>query len=282
MSATTTDISKENQSLRDILQVRSPGEVVDYINFLPYGDPGVGKTFLAGTAEDHADTSPVLYLDVDGGVTTLRHRPTLDVVPIRSIQPVPGGPPCLNDIYETLHKSIYTDTKGIARLRHYKTVVIDRLDELSDLDMRFIMTAAYNRNPDKVDIDVPSPREYGINRSHMRKLVRAFRDLPCHVIFVCGVAAKSEDGQPTKYFPGFTGKLQTEIAGFCDIVGYYYNDNTTGEVVRKIQFQGTRRVQAKDRTGTLGEIMENPTIPMMWNLINSQTPVAKSVAKKAA
>jgi len=264
MATITSDKSESEQqaaSLRESLQVKQPSEVIDYLNLLIYGEPGVGKTWLEGTAEDHPDTNPLLILDVDGGVTTLRHR-NVDCISVRSI-------PQLNEVYEKLFNSIYTDDEGVNRVEHYKTVAIDRLDELADVDMRYIMRDAYARNPDKVDIDVPSPREYGINRSHIRKLVRAFRDLPCHVIFVCGVATRQEEGQPTKYFPGFSGKLQTEVPGFCDIVGYYTNDTSTGDLVRRMQFQGTRRVQAKDRTNALGGLMDNPTIPMMWELIQS-------------
>src|SRR5262245_6743841 len=261
-------ISEDKSSeLRESLQVKQPSEIVEWLNLLVYGEPGVGKTWYVGTAEDHIETMPLLIIDVDGGVTTLRHR-DVDCIPCRSIDKHPvTGADGINQIYEKLFKSIYTDENGVQRIEHYNTVAIDRLDELADVDMRFIMRDAYARNPDKVDIDVPSPREYGINRSHIRKLVRAFRDLPCHVIFVCGVATRQEEGQPIKYFPGFSGKLQTEVPGFCDIVGYYTNDTSTGELVRRMQFQGTRRVQAKDRTDSLGQLIDNPTVPMMWDRI---------------
>jgi hypothetical protein len=208
-------------------------------------------------------------LDIDGGVVTLRHRTGLATKAIRSIDKHPvTGADGLNQIYEMLFNAIDPDTGKLP----FKSLAIDRLDELADIDMRFIMRDAYNRNPDKVDIDVPSPREWGINRSHIRKVVRGFRDLPCHVFFVAGVNSLQEEGQPIKYSPSFAGKLRTELPGFVDIVGYYTNDaSTDGEVERKMQFQGTRRVQAKDRTGSLGQTILNPTIPMIWDMINQST-----------
>jgi ABC-type phosphate transport system auxiliary subunit len=87
--------------------------------------------------------------------------------------------------------------------------------------------------------------------------------------------------------PGFAGKLRTELPGFMDIVGYLYAENQGGEVTRKLQVQGTRRVVAKDRTSALGDVMENATIPHMWALIhnhsagqvNSKTPASKEKEK---
>src|SRR5262245_9158924 len=102
-------------SLRDSLQVQAPDEAVDWLNFLIYGDPGVGKTFLGGTAADHEITSPVLVLDVEGGVTTIRHKP-VDVVQVRSIAKV-------EEIYNKLYHSIEI-INGVQRI-HYRTVFID-------------------------------------------------------------------------------------------------------------------------------------------------------------
>jgi hypothetical protein len=85
------------------------------------------------------------------------------------------------------------------------------------------------------------------------------------------VATMQEEGQPTRYFPGFAGKLRTEVPGFMDIVGYLYSENKTGVINRKLQVVGTRRVQAKDRTSTLGGSLENTTISEIWNHIISGT-----------
>jgi hypothetical protein len=257
MAATPT-VSKPNEELRAALAVVPPTDVVSYINALVYGEPGVGKTWLGGSANEDPRTSPLLVLDVEGGMTTLRHMPEIDVKPIRSMKDI-------ESTYNTLYKSISDGTM------YYKTIMIDSLTELADLDIKEIMKDAYSQNPDKIDKDVPDQRGWGKSRNHIRTIVRAFRDLPCHVLYIASIGTLQEEGQPNKVFPGFAGKLRTEIPGFMDIVGYYYNevDPVSGVVSRKLQVQGTRRVVAKDRTSALGGLVEDPTIPMLWDLIHN-------------
>lgn len=249
-------LSKEDQELRDLLKVVSP-DTIQFVNALIYGDVGAGKTFLGGTADDDERTRPLLVFDIEGGLTTLKDRTEVDTIPIRSVKEVESN-------YNKLHASIKADGS-----LYYKTVMIDSGPELADLDLKEIMGEAYSRNPDKIDKDVPDQRGWGKGRAHMRAIVRAFRDLPCNVIITAQVGILQEEGQPTKFFPGFAGKLRTEIPGFMDIVGYLYTENNGGVVERKLQVEGTRRIVAKDRTSALGGVVLNPTIPMLWDLIHN-------------
>lgn len=267
MAVTPIEITPEIQALRDSLKVMPPDLVVDYINALIYGDPGVGKTFLMGSADDDDRTRPLLVFDVEGGMTTLRHKPGIDVYPVRSMADLEGG-------YNKLQASI-KDGK-----MYYKTVGIDSLTELADLDMKGIMKAAYDANPDKIDKDVPDQRGWGKSRAHIRTIVRAFRDLPCNVIYIASIGTLQEEGSPNKVYPGFAGKLRTEVPGFMDIVGYLFseNDPVRETVTRKLQVQGTRRVVAKDRTSALGGLVLDPTIPMLWDLIHDSGSAASQSA----
>jgi hypothetical protein len=129
------------------------------------------------------------------------------------------------------------------------------------------MKEAYNRNPDRVDIDVPSPREWGIVRNHIRLITRAFKDLPCHFVCTGGLGIDTPEGEPAKYRPAFAGKLIREVPGFFDIVGYYRKRNSGGEITRTLQVVGTDRVLAKDRTDVLGQSVENPTLSSIWDTI---------------
>jgi muramoyltetrapeptide carboxypeptidase LdcA involved in peptidoglycan recycling len=148
-------------------------------------------------------------------------------------------------------------------------VCIDSLSELQKLDLVEIMKAAHETRPDQ-DIDTPAQRDWGKSQARMRKVVRAFRDLECNTVLTA-LATQEKDGQTQAitYYPSFSGKLKTEVAGFLDIVGYLYA-TTEGEIVtRKLQLVQSRRVIAKDRTNALGQVLENPTIPMMWELISN-------------
>jgi len=225
---------------------------------MPYGEPGVGKTELAGTALDHKALRPVLYLDIDGGVKTLRKRTDLDVRQVRSMNEA-------REIYNECYKAVDWESKNPEL--PFKTVVFDTLSELAKLDMREIARAANKANPNQNEY-VPSPREYLISGERVREIVRSFRDLPCNVVFNCHSGDGRDNSNATIFFPQFTGKLRHEIAGFIDIVGYMTSAQKEGEFVNFMQTMKTKNVAAKDRSKALPKLIEMPTLPMIWDLIH--------------
>ena len=236
------------------LNVSSPQQITDYFSFIPYGPPGVGKTVLAGTAEDNPNTSPVIFLDVEGGTLSLRKRKGLDVIRIKSVA----------ELVE-VHKKLATENKG-----YYKTCVVDSLTELQKLDMLDIMKELVQKRPD-LDPDVPSQREWGKSIEHMRRIVRAFRDLEMNTIFTCLVNVEKDNMGTISYTPSLPGKLKMEISGFVDVVGYMTSSIEDGVPLRRVQFLQTNKVIAKDRTASLGDTLDNPTIPMMWELMHNNS-----------
>lgn len=243
--------------LRDKIGALTPDEVVKFLNLLIYGEPGVGKTLFASTAEDALDTSPSLLIDCEGGTTTLRGR-NIDVVTIRSIKE-------LEKLHKELRESINPETGDF----YYKTVSLDTLSELQKLDMRTIMERVVNEHPER-DIEVPAQREWGMASDHVRQIVRKFRDLPCNTIFTCHAAIDVDKNTNAKsYAPNLPGKLKQDIPGFIDIVGFMSTAMQGEELVRQIQFAKTPRVSAKDRTNALGALVLNPTIPLLWDMIHT-------------
>lgn len=218
-----------------------------------YGEPGVGKTWLLGTAQDHKVTSPLLIIDLDGGVQTLRHREDIDVVQVRSWRQLVG-------VYQDLFNAIPSDGKKFP----YGTIGIDTLSEIQQLDLAEIM-GAFAKINDKIDADVPDQRGYGKSSAHMRRIVRAFRDLPCNVIFNCHSQSERDNNMKLINHPKLVGKLRIDIPGFLDIVGYYSAVSEGGEIERRLQFQKTDTTIAKDRTSAFDAVEINPTIPSLWD-----------------
>jgi phage nucleotide-binding protein len=265
--ATTETKEVQVPSIRELLDVKPPSEAVRFLNVLIYGEPGVGKTYFCGTADDDERSGPVLILDVEGGTLTLRHRPNVDVVPVRSMDK-------LSAVHEELRK--HPD--------HYNTVVIDSLTELQKLDMKTVMDEQYEKKPESTDKFVPDQRAWGKSSERVRRIIRGFKDLDCHTITTCLVAEKKDERTNiTSMYPSLPGKLAGEVSGFFDIVGLMTSndedDDKGGTVqVRRIQFAKTRRVIAKDRTGALGDLLVNPTVPMILDLVNtqSQLPISQN------
>lgn len=218
-----------------------------------YGEPGVGKTYFLGTAQDHKLTAPLLVIDIDGGITTLRKRKDIDVIQVRSVNQLIAA-------YRELYNAIPSDGKKFP----YGTVGIDTFSELQQLDLVEVMKQMAKIN-DKLDPDIPDQRGYGKSGSHMRNLARVFRDLPCNVIFNCHSQSERDNNMRLIHSPKLVGKLKTEIPGFLDIVAYYRAEADGDGVKRIMQFQKTETTIAKDRTGAFDPIEINPSIPSLWD-----------------
>ena len=224
-----------------------------FINMLVYGNSGVGKTRLAGSADAIPSMRKVLIIDVEGGTLTLSHSyPNVDIVRVKTWDDMQA-------VYDELQAG-NTD---------YNTVVIDSLTEIQKFNMYDIMSDLKKKHPDR-DEDVPSMREWGINLEQMRKFVRAFRDMPINTIFTA--LAKEEKNSRTGIIhktPSLSGKLAGEVAAFLDIVCYMYKKEINGELQHMLLTTSTEEFVAKDRTGKLPLVIQNPTMAEIYKHIQS-------------
>lgn len=250
------------------LDVVTASERNPYFNILFYGDSGTGKTTLAGSADAVPQMRPVIVLDFEGGTESLRHsHPGVDVVRATTWQE-------MQNIYNELYLG-HTE---------YQTVVLDSLTEIQKFSMYDIMSDVVKKWPDR-DIEVPSMREWGINLEQVRRMVRAFRDLEMHTIFTSlSKVDKDERTGVRTTLPSLTGKMAGEVAAFLDVVCYYYvkdvqNDDGAIEQKRMLLTQKTENIIAKDRSGRLPMVVEDPSMQSLYNIMLAKT---QTQTKKAS
>lgn len=239
----------------DIFRVEERSE---FLNILIYGYSGTGKTTLAGSADAVPALRPVLFIDIEGGTTSLVHSyPDVETVRVRTWKEMQE---LYNELAEGKHE--------------YRTIVLDSLTEIQKFNMYWVMDEA-SRKRTGVEIEVPTMRDWGVSLEQIRRMVRGFRDLQMNTIFTALVNEDkdSKTGIVTLK-PSLPGKLAGEIAAFLDIVCYYYvkeTETTEGTVQERLLLtQKTERVIAKDRSGKLPQIIESPTMSELHRIMTSK------------
>lgn len=228
----------------------SVGGMEKFVNILIYGEPGTGKTVLAGSASAVEAMAPVLLLDIEGGTMSLADTyPNVDVVRITHWADL-----------QKVYNKLYAGNHG------YKTVIMDSLTEAQKLSMDDIMRKAVKEDPD-LDPDVPTMRAWGKNIQQMRKFTRALRDLPFNVIFTALVDSDKDNRGKTVSRPSFQGKLKGEVPGFMDVVAYYYIRQVGDNLKRMLLTQQTDTTIAKDRSNKLDKLIEDPTMATIYQSI---------------
>ncbi|MEG1543053.1 MAG: AAA family ATPase [Tannerellaceae bacterium] len=260
----------------------------DWISMLIYGDYGVGKTYLSGTASFVDDYSDVLYLALEGGEKGLKQlvkegkRRGVDVSKKIMIIPISTYKQYAN-IYEFLRIHVKfrdaNDTKNLRRLeaqirgyspaqcaddayletsipnpKKIKTVITDSLTEAQKYCMYQLLgvdplTQRLDAEPDQAQF-----AEWGRSRDMIQFLVRRLRDLPINSIFICGQDIEQDAAKKFHYTPLLPGKLANDVRGLVDCVGYYMTVPLEGGALARRLYlvggsYGNAHIAAKHRFG---------------------------------
>lgn len=255
------------------------------IKMLVYGASGVGKTYLAATAQDCASLRDVLYIDAEAGSATLLNagKADMDIVNVQNWQQ-------LVKVYEFLYQFCrLRDDKNVTEekmrkflsnfglgdrkiLPNYKTVIIDTVDEVQD----YCMKSVQGINPQSAQLNLayikPGWPEYGEVLERMRLLVRNFRNLPLHVVMTCHQEIKQDENQRMLIAPSLVGKFAVVAQAYFDFVAYYVakTQNTEqGPVTkRRLYIAPGTNFAAKNRCNAAQGWVDNPTMEKILNLLD--------------
>ena len=105
--------------------------------------------------------------------------------------------------------------------------MIDNITELQTLSLESIATRNFTdrRRKDKTyTVDQIYLEDYGISGKQLARVLRGFRDLPVHVIYIAHRKDKMRPGTNVldESKPNLTDKLCTSIMGYMDFVWYLY------------------------------------------------------------
>ena len=209
-----------------------------YVKMLVYGAAGIGKTVFAATAPNP------LILDVEGGLMSIADK-DIDYIPIK----------VWNDIQEAFMEIVSGKIPN-------ETIVIDSLTECSKKSMDALLGAVISgqitAQAEKV---IPNQHDWLMNIEEVRRLTRAFRDLPKHIIMTCLQRdEKNELSGGITRKPAVSAKsLADDIVGYFDIVGYMEADKEGNRFIltQPYKTQQGYSCYAKDRSGKL-ETFEEP------------------------
>lgn len=242
----------------------TPDIFTDKMNILIYGDPGSGKTHLAGTAQDVLQMKDVHVFNIDGGIMTLANRGDIHATDIHTA----------DDLEQELFRIVNHDPK----YENTRTVVIDNITELQTLVLEGITTKEFTnrRKKDKnYSIDEVYLEDYGVSGKRLARILRGFRDLPMHVIYIAHKKDKMRKGTNVleESKPNLTEKLCTAVMGYMDFVWYLYTaDEQVGneevgyhsETHRYLLTQPMNNFAAKTRGSEfaqrLGPIIRDPNM----------------------
>ena len=210
-------------SLQD-LNIHKPEDVFN-VHAIIYGLSGVGKTSFC------AIPGKTLILDTEGGIASVRGR-DIDVISIKKVAD-------LRKIFDTLVQS--------KEQASYEYIVLDSATELQQMVMADIINRAMRDNPTRDTF--PTLNDWGKLSDSMRRIFRAFKNLPYHTIVTCLEQEVRDESTGILYKrPELSGKLSGAACAMVDIVGRLASD---AQGSRHLLLQPKESYVAKNRFAEL-------------------------------
>lgn len=233
----------------------------EFVKAMLYGREGTGKSTAAAQA---SKLGRVLFIDAEGGLKTESLR-SLGADPDNIMVWPTDNQPITAERLEQLHRELMALLDDDPDALH--TIVFDSLTEIHHLlreqatDYR-VQTSRIELDPDYIDRN-----DYGRMTNQLRKLIRRFRDLPAHVVFLALEREDDDgDGGRREVRPALTAALCVDVLGYVDVVGRFGSADDT----YRARFRGVERVRAKDRYNILPDQLHQPGLDRILAWINGE------------
>lgn len=293
------------------------------INMMVYGPYGHGKTTFAASAENEPSMQDVLFINAESGTMSLTSHRSLDTININKYDQLArifeyltlhckwrdeGNTEKLLEYEQRLKAGIVPLSQQTApavegrtwfeeqRIRTnkpldepylYRTVILDSLSELHKyLVYKF---TGVDIGKTKLDEELEQMESWQTAQEMFRLLIRSFRDLPMHVIFVASEniepAERNKRRNPHagQALPKLAGQMAADVAGFIDIVGYLVREIEPGGDTHRYLYLGAGYEGwiSKHRFENLPDLeyVENPTLTSLIDLARKDAENAPSPSR---
>lgn len=232
---------------------------------LIFGCTGIGKSWLCAQSP-----KPVIVLTEKNGITSVAHA-NPDAIVIECLS--------ADDLFKVIldaqdKKLDLEDENGELHQIEFDTLVIDSLTEAQRLIRDRILERAKREEM--------ILKDWNTLANHMQKMVRAIRDLPCHVICTALQEELYEDSTGVRYVrPQFDGKKTTQqIAQYFNFVGWLYKKDggisKSSELMpRFLMLDGPSNIMCKPAHPVVG-VIEDPSIQKIFDDIQGSGIEIKS------
>lgn len=228
-------------------------------NWCVYGQSGVGKTVLAGTAPN----ALFLTVDVEGTESAKAMGSTAKELRV--------------DSWEDFLEYAAWIKHGDAR-QEFDWLIVDTIDELEELAWQSQLVNDELKRASKYQ---PNKGDYPVVWRKLREELMGINRAPINTIYLAHmmhIDKESEDGEDTLTLamPEMGSRKRGDLSSyFCaqmGLVGYMREVHSEDEgTQRHLMTQSSSRWIAKDRTTTFGAGIVNPTVPGMLAAIEAKS-----------
>ena len=221
-----------------------------HINWLNYGEPGVGKSVLAGTSPNalHLASHP------DETVSMRDSGSDLWIVP---------------DYDELAEACEYVMHEGH---KEYDWVWLDNGTLMQEQGLDNIMEDVVAQKP-HLNRWIPDRPQYLINQNRYSHLIRMLVQAPVNFGMTAHVMVMTTEDDTDLYVPllqGGQGIFSQKVCGYMNLVTYMKVAKKEGQSRRVLYTSNTGKIQAKDRFGVLEPRVVDPTVPAIVSAIQGK------------